>query len=388
MRTVAAGRWAAAGVACVALLAAGCGGSDQESGAGGGGTTTSAVSPSVAAAQKAVDTYRGVPEFKAPGKPFDARKAVAGKTLMSIPSSSSIPFVETLQQGVKRISADVGMKFLDWPNQGQPIQWVQGMNAGISRKVAAINLMAGNNPGALGPQVKQAQADHIPVIASHLYDVGDTPPAGVDTVSAPYEQAGRLMADWVVAKTGGKGNTLVVKIDEVVSTKAMMKGIDDVFAKACGAACPVSTINVGIADVASKIAPQVQSALVKDPKIKYIIALYDSAEAPFVVSAIKQASAAGRVKVVTFNGTPSVLRLVKAGDVEMDVSENLDWIAYAVTDQAMRLMAGLPAVANPQLPLRIYDKDNVDEAGTDQATAGGFGDAFEAGYRKLWGLAG
>jgi ribose transport system substrate-binding protein len=388
MRTVAAGRWAA-GAACVALLAAGCGGSDEEqSTAAGGGTTTSAVSPSVAAAQKEVDAYRGVPEFKAPGEPFDARKAVAGKTFMSIPSSSSIPFVETLQKGVKRISADVGMKFLDWPNQGQPVQWVQGMNAGISRKVAAINLMAGNNPGALGPQVKQAQADKIPVIASHLYDVGDTPPAGVDTVSAPYEQAGRLMANWVVAKTGGKGNTLVVKIDEVVSTKAMMKGIDDVFAKACADACPVSTINVGIADVASKIAPQVQSALVKDPKIKYIIALYDSAEAPFVVSAIKQANAGSRVKVVTFNGTPSVLKLVKAGDVEMDVSENLDWIAYAVTDQAMRLMAGLPAVENPQLPLRIYDKDNVDEAGTDEATAGGFGDAFEAGYRKLWGLEG
>ncbi|MCW2997750.1 MAG: sugar transporter substrate-binding protein, partial [Solirubrobacterales bacterium] len=332
--------------------------------------------------------FRGVPQFKAPGEPFDARKAVAGKTLMSIPSSSSIPFVETLQKGVQQIAGDVGMAFLDWPNQGQPVQWVQGMNAGLSRNASAINLMAGNNPASLGPQVKKAQAAKIPVIASHLYDIGDTPPAGVDTVSAPYEQAGRLMADWVVAKTGGNGNTLVVKIDEVVSTKAMMKGITDVFTKACADSCPVSTINVAIADVASKITPQVQAALVKDPKINYIIALYDSAEAPFVVSAVKQSNAGGRVKVVTFNGTPSVLKLVKSGDVEMDVSENLDWISYAVTDQAMRLIAGLPPVKDPQLPLRIYDKDNVDEAGTNEATAEGFGDAFKAGYRKLWGLEG
>jgi ribose transport system substrate-binding protein len=373
----------------VALLAAGCGGGDNEASTAAGGSTTASSAPAgVAAAQKEVDAYRGVPEFKAPGEPFDAKKAVAGKTLMSIPSSSSIPFVETLQKGVKQIGSEVGLKFLDWPNQGQPVQWVQGMNAGLSRKVAGINLMAGNDPAALGPQVKQAQAAKIPVIASHLYDIGDTPPAGVDTVSAPYELAGRLMADWVVAKTGGKGNTLVVKIDEVVSTKAMMKGINDVFTEACGDSCPVSTINVGIADVASKIAPQVQAALVKDPKITYIIALYDSAEAPFVVSAVKQASAGDRVKVVTFNGTPSVLKMVKAGDVEMDVSENLDWIAYAVTDQAMRLMAGLPAVKDPQLPLRIYDRDNVDEAGTNEATAEGFGDAYKAGYRKLWGLDG
>jgi ribose transport system substrate-binding protein len=389
MRTTAAGRWATGVAACAALLVAGCGsGDDSTPAATDSGPGASALSAGVVAAQKEVDAYRGVPEFKAPGEPFDARKAVAGKTLMSIPSSSSIPFVETLQKGVKQIAGDVGLKFLDWPNQGQPVQWVQGMSAGLSRKVSAINLMAGNNPASLGPQVKQALEAKIPVIGSHLYDVGDTPPAGVDTVSAPYEQAGRLMANWIVAKTGGKGNTLVVKIDEVVSTKAMMKGINDVFTKACGDSCPVSTINVAIADVASKITPQVQAALVKDPKINYIIALYDSAEAPFVVSAVKQSNAGGRVKVVTFNGTPSVLKLVKSGDVEMDVSENLDWISYAVTDQAMRLIAGLPPVKDPQLPLRIYDKDNVDEAGTNEATAEGFGDAFKAGYRKLWGLEG
>ncbi|MCW3002332.1 MAG: sugar transporter periplasmatic substrate-binding protein [Conexibacter sp.] len=391
MRTTAAVRWATGAAACAALLAAGCGGSDggaSTSAAADSGAASASASAGVTAAQKEVDAYRGVPQFKAPGEPFDAKKAVAGKTLMSIPSSSSIPFVQTLQVGVKQISGDVGMKFLDWPNQGQPVQWVQGMNAGLSRKVSAINLMAGNNPGSVAPQVKQAQAAKIPVIASHLYGVGDTPAAGVDTVSAPYEQAGRLLADWIVAKTGGKADTLVVKIDEVVSTKPMMKGINDVFAKACASACPVSTINVAIADVASKIAPQVQAALVKDPKINYIVGLYDSAEAPFIVSAIKQAGAGKRVKVVTFNGTPSVLKLVKNGDVEMDVAENLDWISYAVTDQAMRLIAGLPPVKDPQLPLRIYDKDNVAEAGTNADTAEGFGDAFKGGYRKLWGLDG
>jgi ribose transport system substrate-binding protein len=248
--------------------------------------------------------------------------------------------------------------------------------------------MAGNNPASLGPQVQEAKAAKIPVIASHLYDTGDTPFGGVDTVSAPYEQAGRLLADWVVAKTGGKGDTLVVKIDEVVSTKAMMKGITDVFSTACGSSCPVSTINVAIADVASKITPQVQAALVKDPKIKYVIALYDSAEAPFVVSAIKAANAGARVKLVTFNGTPSVLKLVKTGDVEMDIAENLDWVSYAITDQAMRLIAGLPAVKDPHLPLRVFDKDNVAEAGTDPTTAQGFGDGYKAGYEKLWGLGG
>ncbi|HEY4279248.1 MAG TPA: sugar ABC transporter substrate-binding protein [Conexibacter sp.] len=378
----------------VGLLAAGCGSSDSsDTSSSDGASTAAAAAPSsasggVAAAQKEIAAYSGVPRFVAPGRPFDARRAAGGKTLESIPASSSIPFVQTLQNGVRSISPQVGMTFLDWPNQGQPVQWVQGMNAGVDRRVAAINLMAGIDPGSLGPQVRAALAAGIPVIASHLYDVGDTPPDGVDTLSFPYEQAGRLLADWVVDRSGGKGDVLVARIDEVNSTRPMMKGITDVLSSACGDDCPLSSINVSIADVATKIQPQIQSALVKDPNIRYVIALYDSAEAPFAVAAVKAAGASSRVRVITFNGTPSILRLVKSGDVEMDIAESLDWDSYAITDQAMRLMGGLPPVTDPHLPLRVFDQDNIDEAGTSQTSADGFGDEYRAGYEKLWGLGG
>jgi ribose transport system substrate-binding protein len=391
MRLRTRGRVAAgAALLCAAALAAGCGsggsGSDSGASTSGAGTTSASASAGVSAAQEELARFSGIPSFVAPGEAFDARRAIAGKTLLSIPASSSIPFVQTLQDGVKALSAQVGLSFIDWPNQGQPAQWVQGMNAAVDRKVDAINLMAGINPAALGPQVKAAQAASIPVIASHLYDLKDTPAAGVESLSIPYEQAGRLLADWVVARTGGEGDVLVVRIDEVSSTAPMMKGITDVFSNACGEACPVTAINVAIADVATKIQPQVQSALVKNPNIRYVIALYDSAEAPFAVAAIKAAGAASRVKVVTFNGTPSVLRLVKSGEVEMDVAENLDWVSYAITDQAMRLIGGMDPVADPHVPLRVYDQSNIDEAGDDQKTAGGFGDAYKAGYAKLWGM--
>jgi ribose transport system substrate-binding protein len=393
MHRINAGR-RSVGVVAVTVAAAfavvGCGGSDSNDsgGSASAGSTTASASPGIEAAQKELDSYRGVPKFEAPGEAFDARKAVEGKTILNIPASSGIPFVKTMGDMVKSISAEAGMKFIDWPNQGKPVQWVQGMNAALDRNANVVNLMAGLNPAAIGPQIKQASAKKIPVVASHLYDVNDTPTNGAETVSAPYETAGRLLANWVLTKTQGDGHVLVVKIDEVVSTKPMMKGIEDVFTAAnCGEKCARTTVNVAIADVATKIQPQVQSALVKDPKIKYVIALYDSAEAPFVVAGIKASGKAGKVKVVTFNGTPSVLKLVKSGDVEMDVAENLEWNSYAITDQLMRLVAGLPPVKDPKLPLRIYDQSNVDEAGTNNETAEGFGDEYIAGYKKLWGLA-
>jgi ribose transport system substrate-binding protein len=375
-----------AGLTACAALAAGCGGDDgNEPGAAAGSTEEN---PGVAAAAAEIEKYRAVPEFQAPGTKIDAKALGNGKTLLSIPASSSIPFVQTLQNGVKKLSGELGVRFVDWPNQGKPVQWVQGMDAGVDRGADAINLMAGIPPNGLAPQIKKAQDAGISVIASHLYDVDQPADQGVDTVDVPYEQAGRLLADWVIAKTGGKANALVVKIDEVESTKPMMEGITGEFSEKCGDGCKVSTINVAIADVATRIQPQVQSALLKDPNIDYVIALYDSAEAPFVVSAIKQAGASDRVKVVTFNGTPSVLEMVASGDVEMDVGENLEWISYAVMDQSLRLMAGEEPVDDPKLPLRVFDKENVAEAGSPPKDNEGYGDAYIQGYRDLWGLEG
>jgi ribose transport system substrate-binding protein len=380
------GRTRASGALAALTLVVAVAGCGSDDGSNAAAPASGAAKAGVEHAKAQIEKYRAVPAFEPPGPAFDAKQAAAGKTLLSIPASSSIPFVQTIQDGMKDISGQVGMKFIDWPNQGKPVQWVQGMNQALDRKANVVNLLAGINPGALGPQIAKAEKAGASVIASHLYDVDQPATNGADTVSIHYEQAGRLLADWVIAKTGGDADVLAVTINEVVSTKPMMTGIKDEFAKHCGSGCKLSTVNTAIADVATRIQPQVQSALVKDPKINYVIALYDSAEAPFVVAGIRQANAKGRVKVVTFNGTPSVLKMVKSGDVEMDVGESLDWISYGVMDQVMRLAAGMEPVKDPKLPIRIFDEENVDETGDPPTDSQGYGDSYRDGYLKLWGL--
>ena len=344
-----------------------------------------ARSAGIAGAKGNLDKYRAVPQFTAPGPAFDAKAKAGGKTLFVIPASSQVPFVATINDNMKRIAGLAGVKMTTWQNQGQPSQWVQGMNAAIAQGASAIVLLAGNDPAGLQPQIKAAKAKGIPTIVAHLYDEHQPSAPNVGAVvNIPYNIAGQLIADHAIVDTNGKTDALVVTINQVKSTVPMVAGVKSEFAKYCQG-CKLSFTDVTIADIATKIQPNVQAALTGDPNINYVICLYDSAEAPVAEAAIRAAGRVGKVKISTFNGTTTVLKEVKTGDiVTMDVGENLEWIAYAILDQSMRIMGGLPPVKSEHVPVRVFDKSNIAETGSKFTS--GWGNSYVGGYQKLWGL--
>lgn len=348
-------------------------------------TGVAAPTASWTGAQANLNKHKAVPKFVAPGPAFNAKAKAGGKTIFIIPASSQIPFVSTIANHIKRIAGPVGVKVTIWQNQGQPSQWVQGMSAAIAQKASAIVLLAGNDPAGLQPQIKAAKANGIPTIVAHLYD--DNQPSAPNVgglVNIPYKLAGQLIADQAIADTKGKANALVVTINQVKSTLPMVAGIREEFRKYCSG-CKLKFTDVTIADVATKIQPNVQAALTGDPGINYVIALYDSAEVPFAAAAIRAAGRTGRVKISTFNGTPEILKMVKQGDiVTTNVGENLEWIGYAIADQSMRIMGGLKPVKYARVPVRVFDKTNIAQAGPKFTS--GWGNTYVSGYHKLWGL--
>lgn len=382
-------------ILALGTAAAGCGSSSTSTAASGststsasGGTSTSASGASSSGgsvgAKAALAKYRAEPTFSAPGPAFNAKAKAHGKSLFVIPASSQIPFVSTIADHMKSIGALVGVQVSIWQNQGQPSQWVQGMNAAIAQHASAIVLLAGIDPASLEPQIEAAKAKGIPTIVAHLYGEQQQHARNLGAlVNIPYKLAGQLIADQAIADEGHKTNALAVTINQVKSTVPMVAGIKSQFAALCSG-CKLQTTDVTIADVATKIQPNVQSALTSDPGINYVLALYDSAEVPFAEAAIRAAGRTGSVKIATFNGTPEILKEVGKGIVSMDVAENLDWIAYATMDQSMRVMGHLPPVADERIPVRVFDASNIAQAGSNYTS--GFGTSYIAGYRKLWGL--
>lgn len=348
-------------------------------------TVVHAESPEATRAKQQLDAYRGLPEFVAAGPGFDAKKCMAGKSILGIPVSSANPFTKNINKAMGDVANKIGFKFTEWENQGQPSQWVQGMDYALNNKYDLIDLLGGTDPRVLAPQVKAATAAGIKVIASHYSGFEQpAPPGASGVVAIDYFKAGQLLADWAIWKTDGRVNALVIVSSEVNSTDSMINGIKEEFEKHC-TSCKYKIVNAPVPEWSTKIQPTVQSALIGDATLNYIIPIYDSMS-QFVVPAITITGKQDQVKIATFNGTPFVLGLLQEGKIEMDIGENLDWIGHAIMDAEMRILCGLPEIKDPKIPFYIFDQANADSAGKPPKLSTGYGDAYNKGYTKLWKL--
>lgn len=382
------GTLAAVSVATL-LAAAACSSASSTSTNSGSSSSAASQSAGLAYARAQITSHEAVPGFTPPGPAFDAGKGMTGKSIFSIGIGTQDQFIQVIQNSEQAIAKAVGFKYTPWPNTGTPSQWARGIETAISEHASLIDLL-GINPEQVAPQIADAKRAGIPVASTDAYDLSQTPPASlglVTSVRIPYAQAGRLMADWAAVDTNGGANALVISSPEVVASAAQATGIESEFKKVCPA-CHVSESGITIANWATQIQPEVQSAIQSNPQLNYILPIYDSAS-QFVIAGVNAAGGQGKVHISTYDGTPFVLQYLQSGNtVTMDVGQDLDWLAYAFMDQEMRYLSGQKAVSDENLPLRVFVKQNVNEAGVPPQPSTGYGTAYIAGYHKLWGISG
>jgi ribose transport system substrate-binding protein len=344
------------------------------------------VSDGLARAKESLTKYTSTPQFTAPGEPFDAKACAAGKKMMSIPNNSANPFLKGIIDRMKTAGAKVGLEVTEWENQGQPSQWIQGVELAIRDKYDIIDLISGIDPGTIAPQLEAAKAAGVKVMTSHFYDPSfEQHPVVSSSLTIGFGEIGTILADWATVATEGKANIAIIVSNEVPPTIPLVAN----FKKQLAANCPQcqikQEINVGVTEWGTKIQPAVQSALQADPEINVVIPIYDSMS-QFVVPALRLTGKAGQVKVGTFNGTPFVLDFIQQGVVDMDIGESLDWIAYATVDGHLRDACGLKGPTALNVPFFIFDKNNAATAGTPAQFDTGYGDSYKSGFHKLWGV--
>lgn len=377
---------AVAFVAVGSLTVAACGSSDSDSSGSGSGDSSAAKTTAQAAIKKAQE----IPAFTLEAPKIDLAK-VKGKTIFNIPLNSAIPFEVEVEDEMKKLATENGAKWLQHPNQGTPTEWAAGIDQAIQQKVDVIILSQGIDPKQLIPQLRAAKTAGIPVLVTHTYQNGqEVPPEVADLISAtadaPFEEAGRLQSEYAIAQDGCDIKPLIVNSPDIAPSEYVQKGLVGAIADLCPDVEP-KIVDVNVTEWATKIQPEVQSALTQDPDINWVLTHYDSMTIP-ATAGIRAAGKTGQVGVTGFNGTTEVLGMIKDGTVTADVGESTSWLAYASIDQAFRLLGAGPVIKDGIVgtPLRLFDESNIAEAGDPPEPGKGYGDAYIKGYNALWGL--
>lgn len=349
----------------------------------------------VSYAKAQVAKSESAPQFTTPGAAFNISK-VRGKSIAVIPATSN-EYDNTIEAQMKALASQYGVHYTEYPNQGEPTQWVSALDQAIASKPSLIILNTGLDPSEVLPEIKQAKAAGIPVMATHFFDQtyadslntscggpASMCSAGLTaSVNAPFDQATKAEADWIIGDSGAKAHVLVITASDAAPTAGMVSAAQSEFKSHCPA-CKVTVANVLVSDWTSKIPTLVQTALTRDPDLHYILPVFDFG-APYAADGISLAGKAGQVKIVTYNGTQSVLAMLeKHDDVAVDVGEPLDWLGYAFMDQAFRILAGAAPVANEHTPFRVFTAGNIAATGTPPTVTGGYGTSYIQGYKNLW----
>lgn len=357
-------------------------GSSGSSGGKSGGPTSDQLSE----LKKLVADAQAAPPFQAPGPAFDV-SSVKGKKVMVIPTASQLPVCDQIGKDIAGLAEDVGMTGTYFQNSGGASGWIPGMQQAVSQKYDAIVLVCGIDPNLITPQVRAATDAGIAVIDSGLGDTedGGTDPLVTAQTNIPNAESIRRSVDVaLIEHNGDPFDVFMVTSNEVPSSVVMEKAIRDEFAKYCPG-CGIKSTSVAVPDWATKVQPEVNSALLANPKIKAVIPIFDGMVPP----AAAAVTASGKSDVFLYGcygGTPAYVKEMGATiPMHSDTGPTHLWRAYAAMDQTLRVLTKAGAVDPDKAmdPHRVWTLDNKDEV---NGPNDGFGTEFETEYKKLWGL--
>lgn len=371
---------AAAVVTAGSLAACGSTGSTPSDTSG-----SAADSSAFAALQQDVDKYSQRPQATEPGPAFDASKA-RGKTVWTVPTSSTVPIIKLQNDALVAALKPLGVKVMNYSTDGSPDSWVVAMNQAVANRADAI-VLEGVDPGLIAPQISQAKAAKIPVIWDFAIEgpVSEVAPTVDATVALPFKLSSRLMSELAVLQTNGKAVVEQYGLKTQRQNPVYTDGIASSLKSACSSCQVDGYQDEPIPNWSQQLTSETRNLLTSKPNVNVLMPYYDGM-VQFIEPAVTQANAQGDVRIITHDGTPSVLTSIKNGKVvTADVGTSNTWQAWATADQTLRVLTGTAPVADEQIPVRVWIKDNIDQATGDNAE-GGYGDSYVAMYHKLWGV--
>jgi ribose transport system substrate-binding protein len=366
----------------VALAACGSSSSSSSTGASSGSSSAtldsaSSGSASTSAAAAALTPYKALPTSINITTPLSSAPP-KGKTIVMLGTNN--PSNVIIQQGLAKLTKMAGWNYsLVTYDPANPGTFTQAETTALAKHPqylveAGLPLTAS--------QLAMAKSAGAKWILDSVYPVSVTPPV-IGQVDAYAQDAlmGKIIADYFVSDSGGKGNAVI----EHVPSYPILDGFTTGFANEVKAQCPackMSTTDITIPDLtAGKASGELVSALRSNPSANYLV--FD--DGPFADGITSALSAAGlsKVKVIGEAADTAGIAALKNGTEAAWTGFDPGYQAYEDMDIAFRDAEGatIPVSQEAVQPTQLLTKETIGSTTNWSAPT----DA-EAQFLKLWHL--
>ena len=310
----------------------------------------------------------------------------------------SVPVCAAIGEGIKAATAAIGGEFVAITHQDTADTVQAAFQQAIQAKPTMV-MTSGNPREWFADELKQLNDLKIPVIGWSIPEPYKTDGFAANLVTGDdYWFNGVLFADYVTAKTEGKGNVEFITIPQFPVLGIEEQGFKDEIAQVCPD-CKVKYEEVTVPDLmAGKHISTVIADLQADPSINFIVTGFGD----MIIGLPDALSAAGvgaGIPIISQAGTPLNYAMIAGGQQEADMALPTSFLGWRAVDAGLRALNGQDAGTFAARPLTTFaDHANVAISGVplqiltkgaikDPAVAWPGVEGFEAAFKALWGVA-
>jgi ribose transport system substrate-binding protein len=277
------------------------------------------------------------------------------KVIAVIPKATSHVFWVAVERGAQQAGKDLNVEVL-WNGAASETDYsrqIQIVDSMINRRVDGLALAATERK-ALVASAERAVRQGIPVT---IFDSGLEFDNYTTFVATNNYEGGKLAARALAKLINGKGDVAIVKhVPGSGSTMDRERGFEDAI-KAEFPGVKIVAEQYGMSD-RSKARAAAENILTAQPNLA---GLFGSAEPSSVGAslAVKARNLAGKVKVVAFDSSDSLVQDLKAGDIQAIVVQDPFQIGYQAVSSLVDKLNGKSPARRMDLSAKVIFSDEA-----------------------------
>jgi ABC-type sugar transport system substrate-binding protein len=347
-------------------------------------STEGSSSPIVETAAKAVAHFEEEPQEISVNTPL-SKAPPKGQSIAYL--AANVEGVKPLLAGFEAATKAIGWKFIQIPfTAGDPSSLAAAMEKAVAQNPDYI--VSSSNPVSLFSKgLAEAKAKGIPVLNQFTTEPYYPDGSGnglyyIVDEERYYQRQGKLLADYVIANTEGKGSAVIVNIPEYPVLEETTKAAVAELGKC--SECESGTIEQSITDAAGgKTASLVTAYLQQHPDTEYIILTAGEMDTG-LRAALASAGVGEDTKIISGYPLQTNVEAVAEGTETAALALAQEEATWRIVDAAARLSVGdsLKPIEGKFTTTYMQTENNVGEK--PELFQGA--PEFEKQYEELWGL--